>query len=83
MDVVADGGAVGGGVVLTEDFDGFAAAEGDVEDERDEVGFRLVGLAATRNSSGHVEVAQAGVGEAVNLGRTQRSICSTSSLDSP
>jgi hypothetical protein len=46
VDVVADAGAVVGGVVFAEDLDGGAAAEGYVEDERDEVRFGLVGFAA-------------------------------------
>ncbi len=46
VDVVADAGAVVGGVVVAEDLDGGAAAEGDVEDEGDEVRFGLMGFAA-------------------------------------
>jgi hypothetical protein len=46
VDVVADAGAVGGGVVVAEDEDLFAASEGDIEDEGDDVGLGLVGFAA-------------------------------------
>jgi len=65
VDVVADAGAVGGGIVFAEDEDLFAAAEGNVEDEGDDVGFGLVGLAAVGEGSGYVEVAEGGVAEAV------------------
>ncbi len=67
MDVVADAGAVGGGVVVAEDEDFFAAAEGDIEDEGDDVGLGLVSFAAVGEGSGYVEVAERGVAEAVNL----------------
>ena len=75
VDVIADAGAVVGGVVVAEDFDGVATAEGHVEDERDQVGFGLVGLtllddaaslAAGFGCSGYVEVAQRGRAQAVD-----------------
>ncbi len=44
----------------------FAAAEGDVEDEGDQVGLRLVGLAVSLDGSGDVEVAETGVAEAMD-----------------
>ena len=46
VDVVADAGSVGSGVVVAEDAMDCAAAEGDVENQRNQVGLRLVGLAA-------------------------------------
>ncbi len=46
VDVVADAGAVGSGVVVAEDFDEVAAAQGDVEDQGNEVGLGFVGFAA-------------------------------------
>ena len=63
VDVVANAGAVGGGVVVAVDADGLATAEGDVENQGNEVGFRLVGFAAgdavgAFGSSGHIEIAQ-------------------------
>ncbi len=58
VDVVADAGAVGGGVVFAVDEDLFAAAEGYIEDERDDVGFGLVGFAAIGDGAGYVEVAE-------------------------
>ncbi len=58
VDVVADAGAVGGEVVVAEDEDFVAAAEGDVEDEGDDVGLGFVGFAATGDGTGDVEVAQ-------------------------
>ena len=42
VDVVADGGAVGGRVVGAEDFHGFSLPEGGLEDQRDQVRLRLV-----------------------------------------
>src|SRR6516165_6720239 len=63
VDVVADAGAVLGGVVVAKDLDASPAAEGDVEDERDEVRLGLVRLAVAVDGSGDIEVAQAGVAE--------------------
>jgi hypothetical protein len=74
VDVVADAGAVWGGVIVAEDFDGLAAAEGDVEDERDEMRLGLVGFAAGDDaravlrfrSAGDIEIAQRGGAKAVS-----------------
>ena len=68
VDVVADAGAVGGGVVVAVDQDFFTAAESDVEDERNDVGFGLVRFAAMGQGAGDVEVAQGGVMQAVGGG---------------
>jgi len=65
VDVVADARAVGRGVVVAEDGDGRALAEGHLQDERDEVGFGVVVLAALGRAAGCIEVAQAGVAQAV------------------
>jgi len=66
VDVVANTGAVGGVVVVAEDEDFFATAEGDVEDEGNDVGLGLVGFAAVGERAGYVEVAEGGVAEAVD-----------------
>ena len=71
VDVVADAGAVGGGIVVAVDANGGASPERDVEDERNQVGFRVVGFAAgdalgTFRRAGYVEVAQRGIAQAVN-----------------
>src|ERR1017187_944617 len=71
MDVIADAGAVGGGIVVAIDADRLAASEGYIEDERNEVGFRFVGFAAgdaagAFRSTRDVEVAERGVAQAVD-----------------
>ena len=66
VDVVANAGAVGSGVVVAEDEDLVTAAEGDVEYERDDVGLGLVSLAAVGQRAGDVEVAQRGVAQTVD-----------------
>src|SRR5947209_1087163 len=66
VDVVANAGSVLGGIVLTEDLDARAAAQGDVEDERNEVRLGLVRLAVAFDGAGDVEVAEAGVAQAVD-----------------
>ena len=71
MDVVADAGAVGSWVVFAINADGRTAAHGDVKDERDEVRFGVVGLAAgdavgALGGASDVEIAQRGIAEAVN-----------------
>ena len=50
VDVVADAGAVGGVVVVAEELELLAAAEGDLQGDRDEVGLRVVPLADHRPS---------------------------------
>ncbi len=69
MDVVADAGAVRGGVVVAVYGDEFPCAEGNLEDDRDEMGFRVVGFADcfVRMGTGGVEVAEAGGAEAPGL----------------
>ncbi len=68
MDVVAHGGAVTGGVVVTEDGDPFALPERYLQRERDEVCLGIVVLAplAGGGGPGRVEVAQRRVAEAVD-----------------
>ena len=63
VDVVADGGAVGGGIVSAVDVDGTVLGGG-LEDERDQVGLGIVALAVALGGTGGVEVAQRGAGEA-------------------
>ena len=46
VNVIANAGAVRSGVIVAEDSDGLAAAQSDVEDQRNQVGLRLVGFAA-------------------------------------
>jgi len=67
MDVVTDTGAVGGRVVVAIDADGGTAAEGDVEDERNEMRLGLMVFSA--------DDAGGAFGSAGDV--------STSSLDSP
>ena len=69
VDVVADAGAVGRGVVGAEDVDRLALAERDLQDERDEVRFGVVVFAdrAVGGGAGGVEVAEGGVAEAVGV----------------
>ena len=76
VDVVADAGAVVGRVIFAEDFNGGAAAEGDVEDEGDEVRLGFVGFSAGDDTaslstvfrgSGNVEIAERGGAQAVDL----------------
>src|ERR1035438_3677303 len=61
MDVIADAGAVGGGVIAAEDRDGFAREDGS-EQQRDEVRLGLVFFAQVAGGigAGGVEVAQSG-----------------------
>jgi hypothetical protein len=75
VDVVADAGAVVGGVVVAEDLDGGAAAEGYVEDERNEMRLGFVGFASVDDSAagcadfggaGYVEIPKRGGAQAVN-----------------
>ena len=60
MNVVADTGAIGGGVIGAEDLDVRPLSEDGLEDERDEVSFRIVVLAdlVVRVSARGIEVAQ-------------------------
>ncbi len=58
VDVVAHACAVGGGVVVAVNADGLASAQGDIEDEGDQVRFGLVIFAVASDCAGHVEVAQ-------------------------
>ena len=69
VDVIADAGAVGRGVVGAEDVDRLALAESDLQDQRDEMRFGVVVLAdrAVGRGTGGVEVAQRGVAEAVGV----------------
>ena len=71
VDVVANAGSVGRGVVFAVNANGRSASEGHVQNQRDEVGFRLVGFTAgdavwPLGRPSHVEIAQRGVVQAVN-----------------
>ncbi len=70
VDVVADRGAVGGGIVGAVDLDRVARSERGAQDARDQVGFRLVVLAdlAIGIGPGGVEVAQRGVTQPIGAG---------------
>src|SRR5579859_1824957 len=69
VNVIADAGAVMCGVVVAKNLDGFAASEGNVQNQRNDVRLRLVGFAAIHDaasmaagfrSSGDIEVAERG-----------------------
>lgn len=66
VDVVPHTGAVGGGVVLAVDGDGFAPPERDLQHDGDQVGLGVVAFAQARVGAGDVEVAQAGRTDAVH-----------------
>src|ERR1700722_6934371 len=66
VNVVPDAGAVRGGVVLAKDLDVLSPAESDVKNKRDQVRLRLVRLSPAGNRARHVEIAQAGITEAMN-----------------
>jgi len=75
VDIVADAGAVVAGVIVAENFNCLAAAQGYVEDQGYQVRFGLVGfasgddsasLAAGFGSAGYVEVAERGRAQAMN-----------------
>ena len=68
MDVVADAGAVRGGVVVAEDGDRLAAALRDLEHQRDEVRLGIVALTARPVGARHVEVSKGDRAEAVGRG---------------
>ena len=65
VNIVANAGAVGGGIVFAVDADGFAAAERGVEHERDEMRFGLVIFTVASDCARDVEVAKRGVAKAV------------------
>src|SRR6476469_5520015 len=67
VDVVADAGAVGGRVVLAVDVDRRALTEGDLQDQRDEVGLGRVALTEAAPRAGDVEVPQAHGTQSVRL----------------
>lgn len=60
VNVVADAGAVGRGVIRAENFDVGNEAHGGVENLRDEVGFDTMSFAALRGSASGVEIAKSG-----------------------
>ena len=64
VDVIADAGSVGGGIVRAEDFDVGDHAEGGVENFGNEMGFDAVVLAALGGGAGGVEIAESGEVEA-------------------
>ena len=69
VDIVPDAGAVLGGVVVAEDGHRLPLAQGHLEDDGDEVGLRVVGLADLAGLVGAagVEVPQAHIAQAVGL----------------
>ncbi|MEJ2449009.1 MAG: hypothetical protein P8Y37_13865, partial [Anaerolineales bacterium] len=67
VDVIADAGAVRGGVVGPVDLDPLALSERDLEHKRNEMGFGLMGFALAGESPGGVEIAQGGVAQAEDL----------------
>ena len=66
VDVVADAGAIGGGVVIAEDLDAFALAQGHLQRQRDEMRLGMMILAALGRGASGVEVAQRGIAQAVH-----------------
>src|SRR4051812_44514759 len=70
MDVVADAGAVLGGIIGAEEVHVGALAQGYLQEHGDDVGFGLVVLAdgGVGGAAGDVEVTWGGEGEALGLG---------------
>src|SRR6185312_4775991 len=66
VDVVADAGAVGSRIVVAIDVDAGAAAEGDVENDGDQVRLGFVGFAVSIDRARDVEVAERSVTQAVD-----------------
>ena len=64
VDVIADAGAVGGGVVRAENFDLRNNAQGSVENFRNEMGFDAMAFTALGGGTGGVKIAESGVVEA-------------------
>ena len=67
VDVVADAGAVWGGVIGAEDVNGILLAEGDFEDIGDEMGFDAMIFAEFFGGSCGVEVAEGGEAEGMDF----------------
>src|SRR5271154_3832449 len=71
MDVVANAGAIGSGVIMAEDLDVLAQAEGDIEHQGNDMRLGLVRFAArpvgVDHRAGDVEVTETGVAQAVDL----------------
>src|SRR5690606_2358450 len=70
MHVVAEAGAVRRGIIVAEYLQGGAFAEGGVDGERDEVGFRIVSLAdgGVLGGAGGIKVAEGGKTQTVRVG---------------
>src|SRR6056297_444316 len=66
VDVVADRGAVGGGVVGAVHRDAVALTAGDLQHQRDQVGLGVVALGPSGRGTGGVEVAQGGGAQPVD-----------------
>src|SRR5277367_6018101 len=66
VDVVANRGAVLGGIVLAKNLDIGAPAESHVENEWNQMRLRLMGFSAAWNRSRDVEIAQTGIAQSVN-----------------
>ena len=76
VDVVADAGAVLGGVVGAEEVDVGFFTQGDLEQDGDEVGFGAVVFAdgAVGGAAGNVEVARCGEGEVFGLRDVEKNV---------
>ena len=66
MDVIAYAGAILGGIVGPEDMDRFSASRGCLQDQRNQMRFRIVGLAQIFRRAGRVEITKAAIPEPVN-----------------
>ena len=63
MDVIANAGAVGSGIVVAKDFEVRGAALDGLQDARDEMGFGAASFSALGGGAGDVEVAESDVVE--------------------
>src|SRR3984885_15770696 len=66
VNIVADAGAIRRRIVLAEDLDALSAPQGYVEDQRDEVRFRLMRLTASLYRACDVEITEAGIAQTVD-----------------
>src|SRR3984885_15456285 len=65
VNVIAHRGAVGRGIVLTENFDAVTPSDSHIKNERNQVGLGLMGFTAAGNRTGDVEIAPAGEAQSV------------------
>src|SRR6266436_6163674 len=66
MNVIADAGAIGSGIVGAKDGDVFALSEGDLQREGNQVRLRHMVLAQIAGRSRGVEIAQTGISQTVD-----------------